>query len=1015
MVEFLIKRPIAVSMTFLAIIVLGIVAALRLPVSLMPDIDIPKITVEISSKNMPARELENTVISPLRNQLIQLAHLEDIESQTRDGHCIIQLIFSYKTEVDYAFIEVNEKIDRAMQSLPRDLPRPRVMKASVTDIPVFYLNISLKDDNTNLIATDTQPVSQKFMELSRFAANVIKKRIEQLQEVAMVDLSGKVNSEIALIPDWNKLDAMNISLSTLENALKNQNINLGNLLIRDGQYEYNVRFRSTLKNIHDIENTYIKIEERLFQLKELIDVKERPQKRSGLVTMNGREAVSMAVIKHSDAQMEALKTKLSELIGHFNEDYPHVTFDIVHDQSALLDYSISNVKRSLLWGSLLAFLIMFFFLGDFKSPLLIGITIPVSLIVSLLFFYVFNISINIISLSGLVLGIGMMIDNSIIVIDNIGQYRTKNGLLDQSCVDGTNEVIRPLISSVLTTCAVFIPLIFISGISGALFYDQAMAVTIGLLVSLAISITLLPVYFRLLYKNGKGGDFRIKAKIDFERIYEKGFRLVMKNQGKVWLLFVLLLLGTWILYHNLDKQKLPSFGRSEILVDINWNEKIHVEENKSRVIGLMKNIKEVDHYMGMIGKQQFLLGKRKDATTSEATIYIKASSQDQLTNISTKIENLVNSRYSSAMISFNVAESIFDLIFSDNQPPLLAKLRPVNTGDPENNRHLADITENIRKDLPDTPISPPAWQEQIILTVDAEKLLAYDIKFETVYSKLKSAFNENEILNLFENQELVPVIIGGKSQVLQDILHTLTVQNANGILIPVRTLFSEARSFDLKTIRAGKEGEYFPLAIAADQESAGTIMGKIKGLVNNSPSFEVSFTGKVFSNRQLVKELFAILLIALLLLYFILAAQFESLTLPFIVLLEVPIDVFGAFLMLKIFGASINLMSMIGIVVMSGIIINDSILKIDTINRLFNHGTPLLRALSIAGKRRLKPIIMTSITTILALMPFLFSKGLGADLQKPLALAVIGGMTIGTLVSLYFIPLLYYLLKRKEQ
>ncbi len=1008
MVDFLIRRPVAVSMSFLAIIVLGIVASARLPVSLMPDIDIPKITVEVSGKNMPARELENTVVKPLRNQLIQLAHLEDIESQTRDGNSILQLIFSYKTDVDYAFIEVNEKIDRAMQSLPKDMPRPRAIKASITDIPVFYLNLTLKDQGN-----DGGEIPTQFMELSRFSNTVIKKRIEQLQEVAMVDLSGKMNTEIALIPDWNALDALGININTLENALKSQDFNMGNLQIRDGQYVYNVRFNSVLKNIRDIENTYIKIEERLFRIKELADVKERPQQRQGMVVFNGKEAISMAIIKHSDAQMEMLKSKLSELIGHFNEDYPHISFDIVHDQSALLDYSISNVKQSLLWGALLAFVIMFLFMGDFKSPLLIGITIPVSLIVSLLFFYLLGISINIISLSGLVLGIGMMIDNSIIVIDNIAQYREHNGLLDNSCIRGTNEVIRPLISSVLTTCAVFIPLIFISGISGALFYDQAMAITIGLMVSLAVSITLLPVCYQLVYRNQKKA---VKTrKFRFEDVYKTGFRLVMKNQAWAWTLFVLMLGGAVMLYQHLDKQKLPAMEKSEILVNINWNEKIHVEENKFRTVQLMNGINGIEHYLGMVGRQQFLLGKRKDATVSEAVIYLKAASPAQLEQAFSNVQNKVGTRYKNAIVSYEVAESIFDLIFSDGQPPLLAKLRPLNIGDPENNRHLANLTGQIQRELPGIATDRPVWQEQIVMAIDAEKLLVYNIGFEPVYNKLKSAFNEHEVLQLYENQDLVPVIIGGKSQVLQDIIKTLNVQNSDGELIPMRTLFSETRSFDLKTIHAGKEGEYFPLGmdIAPGQVAATT--SAIKQLANNGSGFEVGFEGSIFTNRELVTELFIILMIALLLLYFILAAQFESLVLPLIVLLEVPIDVFGAFLMLKLFGASINLMSMIGIVVMSGIIINDSILKIDTINRLRSEGSPLLRALSVAGKRRLKPIIMTSTTTILALVPFLFSKGLGADLQKPLALAVIGGMTIGTLVSLYFVPLLYYLLKKETK
>ena len=486
----------------------------------------------------------------------------------------------------------------------------------------------------------------------------------------------------------------------------------------------------------------------------------------------------------------------------------------------------------------------------------------------------------------------------------------------------------------------------------------------------------------------------------------------MKNQGLIWMLIILFLAGAWWLYDDLDKRKLPELSRTEIMMNINWNERIHVEESKTRVVRLMKQTRGPEYFMAMVGKQQFLLGNRKDATSSEVSIFIKASSPKRLDDIISDLQRKMHKEFRYATVSFEVAESIFDLVFSDDQPPLLARLMPVNPGNPGNNRYLAGLIGHIEEALPDAPMDPPSWEEQIVLSVEADKLLTYNVSFEAVYDKLRSAFNENEILTLNENQEMIPVIIGGKSRRLHEILNTLNVQNHEGILIPIRTLFDESRSFDLKTIRAGKEGEYFPLRLNIKPGEAGRVMEIIKNVVKTDPAFDVSFTGTVFSNRKLIMELFVILVISLMLLYFILASQFESLTLPLIVLVEVPIDIFGAFLMLKVFGSSINLMSMIGIVVMSGIIINDSILKIDTINRLYNTGTPLLKSLIVAGKRRLKPIIMTSATTILALVPFLFYHGLGADLQRPLALAIIGGMTIGTLVSLYFVPLLYFWLKR---
>src|SRR5690606_17507691 len=279
------------------------------------------------------------------------------------------------------------------------------------------------------------------------------------------------------------------------------------------------------------------IDDRLLQLKDIAIVVEHPQERKGLITHNGKNAVSIAIIKQSDARMGDLKEKLQTLVARFNKDYPSIAFAVTRDQTRLLDYSISNLGENLVWGAILAFTVMFLFLKDFKSPLLIGVSMPASLIISLIFFYLMDISINIISLSGLVLGLGMMIDNSIIVIDNITQHRERGSALVPACVNGTNEVFGPMLSSMLTSCAVFIPLIFLSGIAGALFYDQAVAVAIGHFASLLVGVTLIPVYYRIIYgKGGKAGHpwlNRINM-LDYEALYERTFRWVMRHQKTVW-------------------------------------------------------------------------------------------------------------------------------------------------------------------------------------------------------------------------------------------------------------------------------------------------------------------------------------------------------------------------------------------------------------------------------------------------------------------------------------------------
>ena len=286
MIKRLIERPVAVTMTLIAVLVLGFVSIGMLPVSLMPDIQIPQITVRVVDDNASARELDATIVKPLKNQLMQVSHLRDITTEARNGTGTIFMQFDPGSDINYLFIETNEKIDRAMSSLPRDMERPKVVKASATDIPAFFINMSLTDeDDDGVVASSRElfPVSPKFMELSRFAGQVIAKRIEQIPQVAMVDVSGLSYPELLIVPDRKKLESLGISEQTLENALQRNNIKLGNLTIREGEYQYDIRFESDILSKKDIENVYLNIHDRLYQFKDLATVIELPQRRQGMV------------------------------------------------------------------------------------------------------------------------------------------------------------------------------------------------------------------------------------------------------------------------------------------------------------------------------------------------------------------------------------------------------------------------------------------------------------------------------------------------------------------------------------------------------------------------------------------------------------------------------------------------------------------------------------------------------------------------------------------------------------
>ena len=1002
MVKFLIKRPIAVIMSFVAFLVLGLISTQKLPISLMPNVSIPEITIHISQPGMSASQLEQSVVSSFRRELMQVPGLDDITSQTRDNYSIVRMNFKYGTKIDYAYIEVNDKIDAAMSYMPRTITRPRVIKASASDIPAFYINVSLKNDST--------PNNEKLLELSEFTSNVIKKRIEQLPEVALADISGLVFPEISITPLKNNPVSINLTPADIQAAFHQNNIQAKSILIRQGNYQYLVQIKSQILSVTDIQNILIKKSDRVFKLGDLADVKLRTKNRDGLFLDGKSDAITMSVIKHSSAKMSVLKDNVNDLLNAFQTDYPQLRFKVTRDQTQLLSYSITNLKQSLIIGCILAIIIMFFFLKNPRSPLLIAFSIPVSLVISLLFFMFANISINIISLSGLILGVGMMIDNSIIVIDNITQYIDKGDKLTKAVTRGTTEVIRPLISSVLTTCSVFIPLVFLSGISGALFFDQAVSVSIGLIVSLIVSVTLLPVLYKL-FNSSASQNTKHWGFFDIEKYYEKGFDKFFKYR-RYYLAFFLCLpfVAIW-LFNIMPKQQMPTVTQTETLLYIDWNQNIHVDKNREQITKLLNYCNQtISQSNCYIGEQQFILNKDIKLKTEEALLYIKTPNAKQLAKLKKQVNDWLVSNYPNATFAHNPPENVFEKLFGKHTAPLQVNISSVNQDALPNVEAIEDFKSKIDKitGTHDSNLQTTISQTKILLLLD--KVLLYEVNYNQLLACLNSAFGAFNVGEINSQNSFIPVVLGTKINTIENILNGLYIANANNCKIPVNSLIKTQQVSDYETITAGKTGSYIPVNININQKQIPNTISEIRNIL--PADLMVDFKGSYFQNKKLIMEMTIVLLISLLLLYFILAAQFESLTQPLIVLLEVPIDMAAALGLLYLFGGTINLMAMIGIIVMAGIIINDSILKIDTINKLRQSGYSVMEAIRIGGHRRLKPILMTSLTTILALVPFFFGHNIGVEIQRPLAITLIGGMVLGTYVSLFFIPLLYYYLSK---
>lgn len=1009
MLRKLIDRPVSVTMVLLVLIVLGIVGICRLPVSLAPDVDIPFATIQVTSPEMSAHELDESVVKPLIQSLVQVDHLKDIRCESSDGSATLTLSFDEGQDIDLCYIEVNERIDRAMSSLPR-IERPKVFKASATDIPSFYLNLTLRDGSD-------------FLRMSEFAQDVIAKRFEQLPEVAMVDISGTAKREVLIVPDQDALAHLGITIDDFEKYASAANVSLSNVNVRDGDYHYNVKFRSFANSADDIANVYFQAGNRLLQIKDVASVTERDAPRTGLVLSDGQEAVVLAIIKQGDARMADLRRSIADQISLLSQDYPQIEITTTRDQTELLDYSIRNLLLNIVFAIILVCIIIFLFMKDLRTPLLVSLTIPVSLVISFFIFYLIGLSINIISLSGLLLGLGMMVDNSIVLTDNISARWQRGEALRDSIVEGTREVAGAMLSSVLTTCAVFIPLVFLNGLAGDLFFDQAVSITVVLLVSYLVTVLLIPVYYWGLYRKMPAfKPNRVLSRLSLPggmRLYDRITSWCLSHRWFVWVTPVICSVIAVLCIVYMPREKLPPVTYTDTILNVDWNEHITIEQNRLRVGQLLDGLgPEVQQSTAMIGVQQFVLRHSGDQTIGEVALYIKCEDASTLEAVKKTLVEQIGVRYPEAIVGFSNSGNIFDSIFGEEEPQLLARLRPLDS----NATLSVDATEaelsRLREVVPNVEIDPIPTKQDVVYVSEPELMAVYGVSFSDLVQVLRNSLNGNTLFELVQGTRSIPVVMGTDVKELEEILESETITVRKGddrVDIPVSALMKQTYESDFKSIVSGSDGNYYPVEMEMPSRDVPAAISAIRSTVLEGKNFDVSFSGAWFSNRELLRQIGLILLIAITLLFLILASQFESLIQPLIILSEIVIDIAFSMLCLCACGVSINIMSLIGLIVITGIVINDSILKIDTINRLIEDGMELVDAVHEAGHRRLKAIIMTSLTTILAVVPFLSRGNIGADLQYPMAIVIIFGMTIGTLVSLFYVPALYAFIYKKRR
>jgi len=1058
-IGFSINRPVTVSMFVAAIILFGFVSFNKLAINLLPDITYPTLTIRTEYEGTAPGEMENLIAKPIEEAVGVVKNVVKVSSISRPGVTDVMLEFNWGTNMDFAAMDVREKLD--MLYLPEDSDKPVLMRFDPSLDPIMRVGLFGEED---------------LIKLRVFAEMDIKRALESLAGVAAIKVNGGLEEEIHVEMNQAKLASVGIPLSQVISRLNQENINLTGGRLKDGDSEYLVRTLNEFKEVGEIENIVIVEKSNApIRVKDIGKAFRSYKERTIITRINGKESVEIAVYKEADANTvrvaELVKERIDELQEEFKKAANPVRMEIVTDQSLFIQQSIDEVLKTAIYGGILAILVLFFFLRNLKSTSIISLAIPISVVATFFLMYSFKVSLNIMSLGGLALGIGMLVDNSIVVLESIDRKQREGLSVKDATYQGASIVGQAVVAATLTTVCVFVPIIFVQGIAGQLFKDQALTVTFSLLASLCVALTLIPMLSSLKFSLDDV-DTREKKKVDTGKfakvkssvvdivtfiplqtgrfikiiikllqkffgfifnplfnIFEKAFDYIYKiypgmlkwslhNRLKVILIALGTLICAYIGYNFLGSELIPEMKQGQFYANVNLPVGTPIERTD-----------EVLSQMGeIVAKQPYV-----------NTIYIIAGSANQ-SGISAvqERENIGQINVILEDGKINQEELIIENLrreFDDiagiekpkfARPSFFSFKTPIEV---EVKGFNLDILNSVSSQIADQLATVPG-------------LIDIMSSAEGSNPEIEILFNRSKVAAMGTNISTIASLVRSK---VQGDVATRFRKRDRQIDIRVRALEEERENLeDLKRLIINPQGDVpIPLFAVADltlqrgpseirridQERVAVISANIRGrdlgsvatdihsIVNSvavPPDFSIKIGGQNEEMSTSFSSMRFAILLAIFLVYLVMASQFESLLHPLVIMFTIPFSLIGVVLFLLITGSTINVIVMIGLIMLAGIVVNNAIVLIDYVNYLRRNGRTKIDALIEGGTVRLRPILMTTSTTVLGLLPMAIGLGEGAEIRAPMAITVIGGLLIGTTVNLLFLPTVYSILDRKK-
>ncbi|MCT4634384.1 MAG: efflux RND transporter permease subunit [Firmicutes bacterium] len=999
-----VKRPVTVIMVTLIIIIMGAVSFSRLAVDLFPDIEFPVSAVITQFSGAGPQEVEKMVAKPIEESLATLEGLETLTTYAMDGTAITVLQFDFGTDMDMKAIDIRENVDRVKGYLPEDADEPMVMKLDINAMPIMELSLS---------------GDKSVSELEKTAEDFIKPRLERIEGVASISINGGLDQEVEIALTEEVLTGYGLSTGQLAQIIGVENLNtpLGDM--KKGTQTINVRQVGEFESINDIKNLMITLPSgQEVQLKEIANVQLKEKKADAKVYTDGKRTVGISIQKSSDANTVKVAQELRKEIEKIQNELQGANLNIFLDTATYVESSIDNVKQSALIGGLLAILILFLFLRHLKSTLVIGISIPISVIATFILIYFNGITLNMMTLSGLTLGVGMLVDNSIVVLENIFRYRTEGVEIKESAITGANEVRNAIIASTLTTVVVFLPLSFTEGMVSIMFRDFSMTVVMSLIASLLIALTLVPMLSSKLLTSTSNslmaGTKKAGLFSKVEKLYKRVLSFAIRRRKTIIAITLAIFVSTMSLTGVIGMEFFPATDQGQLAVEVELPEGSSIEKTESYVrkvesIILESTEGELDSVQSTIGVADQRSSMTGVTSTNKANLTIKLVSQDDRTRsdktIADQIRNALNdisgAKFSVAAQSGMAGSSMIDIKILGEDLNTLQALSDDITPKIKAIRGAKEIESSLEEGLPEVQIK-----------INRERAAQYGLSSQSIASMVKSRVDGIMSSRIKLDDEEIDIIIRSsldENRQYESLQDTALISPL-GVAVPLNQVANITLDQGPSTIMREDQERYVSITGDVFGRDLGSVNGDIEKLMSEY-DLPNGFTYKIGGQAEDMNETFTSLGLALILsvvfVYMIIAAQFESLIQPFVIMFSVPLAMSGGLIALLITSTPLSAPAMIGMIMLAGIVVNNAIVLVDAINLRRESGLSRDEAIMSAGPIRLRPILMTTLTTVLGLLPMAIGIGEGSESMAPMAQFVVGGLILSTLLTLIFIPVLY--------